>query len=103
REDIPALARQFIADAARRIQATPKQFAPATMDGLRRHPWPGNVRELENLCWRLMALAPGDTILLSDLPQCLSPGNPDPASVSTDQGDASSHDWERALRHWAEG
>ncbi|MCX7555978.1 nitrogen regulation protein NR(I) [Xanthomonadaceae bacterium JHOS43] len=103
REDIPALARQFIADAARRIQATPKQFAPATMDALRRHPWPGNVRELENLCWRLMALAPGDTILLSDLPQRLSPGNPDPASVSTDQGDAGSHDWERALRRWAEG
>jgi two-component system nitrogen regulation response regulator GlnG len=34
---------------------------------LEQHDWPGNVRELENLCWRLAALAPNDSIGLRDL------------------------------------
>ena len=38
---------------------------------MEQHDWPGNVRELENLCWRLAALAPGDSISLKDLKACL--------------------------------
>ncbi len=96
REDVPALARRFLADAARRIDAAPKHFAPATLDALRRHHWPGNVRELENLCWRLMALAPGDTILPADLPPHIRSGQAEPASTVTDDT------WEHALRRWAD-
>jgi two-component system nitrogen regulation response regulator GlnG len=67
REDVPLLADAFLRAAALRFEATPKRFAPAALARLRAHAWPGNVRELENLCWRLAALAPGDTILPADL------------------------------------
>ena len=41
--------------------APAKRFARRRCKRLRAHDWPGNVRELENLCWRLAALAPGDS------------------------------------------
>jgi DNA-binding NtrC family response regulator len=39
------------------------------MDLIRQHPWPGNVRELENLMERLVILAEGEVIEVSDLPE----------------------------------
>ena len=110
REDVPVLAQRFLADAARQLQSAPKHFAPATLDALRQHHWPGNVRELENLCWRLIALAPGDVILPSDLPAKLLHPRADvdsgrAASLhnACQHGDSSRpSDWEQALRHWAE-
>ena len=97
-EDVPALARRFLADAARRIDAAPKQFSAAALDVLRRHRWPGNVRELENLCWRLMALAPGDTILPTDLPPHTLSAHADTRMSAPSDGS----DWEQALRRWAD-
>jgi two-component system nitrogen regulation response regulator GlnG len=100
REDVPLLAQKFVADAARRVNAGPKRFLPATLDALRRYDWPGNVRELENLCWRLATLAPGDTLLPSDLPPAMQAYVRSGAiSGSTD---ATNEDWEAALRRWAD-
>ena len=65
--DVPALARRFLAHAAKELGTPAKRIAPAALERLQRHDWPGNVRELENLCWRLAALAPGDTIGVRDL------------------------------------
>ena len=97
REDVPVLAQRFLADTASRIEAAPKHFSPAALDALRRYDWPGNVRELENLCWRLVALAPGDTILPTDLPaKYLRTTAETPATSHGDNAD-----WEQALRHWA--
>jgi two-component system nitrogen regulation response regulator GlnG len=69
--DVPALATRFLAQAARKLGTPPKRFHPEALRRLEKHDWPGNVRELENLCWRLVALAPGDTITVRDLSSAL--------------------------------
>ncbi len=45
REDIPALARTFLAESVQRLGKF-RTFAPDTISFLERHPFPGNVREL---------------------------------------------------------
>lgn len=92
REDIPQLAARFLANAAARMQVPVKSLGKAALDRLRTHDWPGNVRELENLCWRLAALAPGDTIGLDDLAEALPP-------VRQATGDGAT--WQRELDTWA--
>jgi len=92
RDDVPALAERFLAAAARKLGAPAKRFAKPALDRLRKHDWPGNVRELENLCWRLAALAPGDTIGTAELDAAFAHSTPDAV-----QGE----DWEAALGRWA--
>ena len=92
RDDVPLLATRFLAAAAQRLGAPAKRFAKTALERLRAHDWPGNVRELENLCWRLAALAPGDTITVDDLDAALAPG----ATATSAPGD-----WEAALATWA--
>lgn len=71
KSDVPALARRFLEQAARSLNAAVKHFRPEALARMEQHDWPGNVRELENLCWRLAALAPGESISLKDLKTCL--------------------------------
>jgi len=71
KSDVPALAQRFLAQAARRLGTATKRLHPDALKRLEKHDWPGNVRELENLCWRLVALAPGDGIGLRDLGSAL--------------------------------
>jgi two-component system nitrogen regulation response regulator GlnG len=92
RDDVPALAERFLAVAARKLGAPTKRFAKPALDRLKKHDWPGNVRELENLCWRLAALAPGDTIGTAELDAAFVP-----AAYETARGE----DWETALARWA--
>ena len=73
RADVPALAQRFLAAAAQKLGAPAKRFHADALKRLEQHGWPGNVRELENLCWRLAALAPGETIMLRDLRTALLP------------------------------
>jgi two-component system nitrogen regulation response regulator GlnG len=53
---------------------------------LEQHDWPGNVRELENLCWRLAALAPNETIALRELRALFRPA-----------GATATEEWSQAL------
>jgi two-component system nitrogen regulation response regulator GlnG len=92
REDVPALAERFLGLAARKLGAPAKRFAKPALERLRKYDWPGNVRELENLCWRLAALAPGDTIGTAELDAAFAH-----SSGEAGQGD----DWENALGRWA--
>jgi two-component system nitrogen regulation response regulator GlnG len=85
--DVPALAQRFLAAAAKKLGGPAKRFHPEALMRLEQHDWPGNVRELENLCWRLAALAPGETITARDLKAALLPG---PAN-------AYAADWTQAL------
>jgi two-component system nitrogen regulation response regulator GlnG len=56
REDVPELARLFLARAP--AHGLPlRRLTPEAERALQRHDWPGNVRELENLMRRLAALA----------------------------------------------
>ena len=93
REDIPLLARRFLAAAAGRLHAPAKRLSPAALERLQAHDWPGNVRELENLCWRLAALAPGATLGVHDLDEAAGP-----LASNAGEGDA----WEAALAGWAQ-
>ncbi|MBD3399359.1 MAG: response regulator [Candidatus Coatesbacteria bacterium] len=66
--DVALLAAHFLKRAAAEYDVEPKRLTPAAERLLSAHPWPGNVRELNNLCQRLVLLAPGGEITPADLP-----------------------------------
>ncbi len=68
REDIPALARHFLANSAQQLGVEPKRLSDAALKFLQNAPWPGNVRQIENLCHWLTVMAPGQQIEVDDLP-----------------------------------
>ena len=67
-DDIPLLARHFVAEHAQRMERADLRVSPEAMDALRGFPWSGNVRELHNVLERAVALCGGDCIELTDLP-----------------------------------
>ena len=67
-EDIPALARHFLANSAQQLGVEPKRLSEAALKFLQTSPWPGNVRQIENLCHWLTVMAPGQQIEIADLP-----------------------------------
>ncbi|HKR75942.1 MAG TPA: nitrogen regulation protein NR(I) [Rhodanobacter sp.] len=87
RSDIPLLAQHFLAAATQELKLPPKHFAKAALKALAQRDFPGNVRELENLCRRLVVIAPGAEIL--------------PADLGTQPHAISGGDWTEALRGWA--
>ncbi len=91
-EDVPLLARHFMAQAAQELGIPRKRLSEEVERRLSDLDWPGNVRELENLCRWLTVMAAGNEILPDDLPRELR----DVAPTST-------MDWETQLRRWAEG
>jgi two-component system, NtrC family, nitrogen regulation response regulator GlnG len=131
REDIPLLADRFLAQAVAQLGSGARSFERDALQRLNTHDWPGNVRELENLCWRLAALAPGDSIRAADLPPTLAasassttlttsttsttspkaidrddsaapqPVGGPPVADTRDHADATL-EWEQALRNWAD-
>jgi len=74
KHDIPALAQRFLLRAGKQLGSAGKRFNADALKRLQAHDWPGNVRELENLCWRLTALVPDETIGAKDLQQALRAG-----------------------------
>jgi two-component system, NtrC family, nitrogen regulation response regulator GlnG len=68
REDIPLLARHFLARSARELGVEPKRLSPEAAERIAQLPFPGNVRQLENLCHWLTVLAPAQLLQVSDLP-----------------------------------
>jgi two-component system nitrogen regulation response regulator GlnG len=68
REDIPPLARHFLAKSARELGVDAKRLSEATLRYLTAQDFPGNVRQLENLCHWLTVMAPAATIEVKDLP-----------------------------------
>jgi len=59
REDIPVLARHFMARAARQLGKPLEDLSPAFLEQAAAYDWPGNVRELENLVMRAAILSRG--------------------------------------------
>lgn len=68
REDIPELARHFLAVCARGVGVPVKRISDQAMQVLSQFDFPGNVRQLENFCHWLTVMAPGQTVEVSDLP-----------------------------------
>src|SRR6202162_3123347 len=59
REDIPLLARHFLAKSARELGVEAKRLSDAALKFLSAQNFPGNVRQIENLCHWLTVMAPG--------------------------------------------
>ncbi|HYA58964.1 MAG TPA: nitrogen regulation protein NR(I) [Burkholderiaceae bacterium] len=68
REDIPLLARHFLARSARELGVEPKRLTEEALQFITQLPFPGNVRQLENLCHWLTVLAPAQWVRVEDLP-----------------------------------
>jgi DNA-binding NtrC family response regulator len=60
------------------------RFSDEALAALERYRWPGNIRELQNVVERACALAEGETIELSDLPEYLPHGYPFQVETSDD-------------------
>jgi DNA-binding NtrC family response regulator len=69
RDDVLALARAFVAEAAERTGRRVTGLTPRAAQQLVRHDWPGNVRELENAIERAVVLAKGEVVDGEDLPE----------------------------------
>jgi len=72
-EDIPLLARHFLALHCQRLQRDLTSFSPAALKILTTYDFPGNVRELSNAVEQAVALAAGPMIEPHDLPEKLLP------------------------------
>jgi two-component system nitrogen regulation response regulator GlnG len=68
REDIPSLARHFMARSAKELGVESKRLSDAAMVQLTQFEFPGNVRQLENVCHWLTVMAPAQVIEPKDLP-----------------------------------
>jgi DNA-binding NtrC family response regulator len=64
-EDVPVLARHFLARFGERFGVAPLRVPEELLALLAAQRWPGNVRELENAVERLVALSPPDGLDLS--------------------------------------
>ena len=71
-EDVPELARHFIRQASRRMNAAPCELDESALSLLHDYAWPGNVRELENIITRACVLNPGRTVAADTLRPWLS-------------------------------
>ncbi|MFO7768432.1 MAG: sigma 54-interacting transcriptional regulator, partial [bacterium] len=73
-EDIPVLARHFLAEAARGLGWPDPQADPELFELLREYPFPGNIRELQHLMERLLLDAgAGAPVRAGDLEGMLDP------------------------------
>jgi len=72
REDVPLLARHFLARFSARMHKRIDDFTPEAMDLLVRYDWPGNVRELSNVVERLVILTAGGSVGQARLLECFA-------------------------------
>ncbi len=75
KEDIPLLARHFVAKYVAKTDGHARDIAPAALQRLSLHDWPGNVRELENVIERAVMLSTNEVIRSNeiDLPNSTEP------------------------------
>jgi two-component system nitrogen regulation response regulator NtrX len=85
REDVPALAQQFLHRSAETAGIPARELSADAMAALQAYDWPGNVRQLRNLMDWLLIMAPGgaaDPIRADMLPPEI--GSNAPALLSID-------------------
>ncbi len=109
REDIPALAEDFLARfAAEEGKRGITGFAPDTMDALVAYEWPGNIRQLQNAVFRAVLLSEGGMLRPGDFPQAAEHRGrsghdgvapPTPASVGASSASVAERRQPGALSH----
>lgn len=67
REDVPRLARHFLATYSYEFHQAQRELSVEALDKLCAYDWPGNARELRNVIERAALLAPGDVIAPDDI------------------------------------
>ncbi len=92
REDVPLLARHFLARSATQLGVEAKRLSTDALEHLGRLEFPGNVRQLENLCHWLTVMAPGQMVEQGDFP----------AEFRAPGAEAGATDWVAALEQEAE-
>jgi two-component system response regulator PilR (NtrC family) len=88
-DDIPLLARHFIAKHAESMGCMPKALSADAENALLHNSWPGNVRELSNALERALGLSANEYIELDDLPPQLrdmQSAKPSVLRISEEQG-----------------
>jgi DNA-binding NtrC family response regulator len=80
REDIPALARHFVHEAALAMGSPPPQLPESVERMLCEYAWPGNVRELRNVLERAVILCDSGVLGPGLLPQEISRGTATPVA-----------------------
>jgi DNA-binding NtrC family response regulator len=68
-EDILLLVQLFMEKLSKDMNRPAPRFSDKVLQIFKNHRWQGNVRELENLVQRLVVLADGDFIDVTDLPE----------------------------------
>jgi DNA-binding NtrC family response regulator len=76
-EDIPELARHFLARLAAEEGKRVRAIEPAALALLSACRWPGNVRQLENAIFRAVVLTDGEQIGIHEFPQIVAQVGPD--------------------------
>jgi len=79
--DILELAQLLLDEASQRMGRPMLGLTPEAADRVLRHAWPGNVRELGNAMECAVALAQGNRVTLSDLPEELRLSRSAPAKI----------------------
>lgn len=105
KEDIPALAKTFLQNAAKELNVEVKNLTHETEIYLKSLPWPGNVRQLENVCRWLTVMASGNEIHVSDLPSELLSNTvfetSDDLRTKNDETSSSKNSsWQSMLKDW---
>jgi DNA-binding NtrC family response regulator len=92
REDIPDLARGFLARFAAEEGKRIRGISAEAVSLLSGYDWPGNVRQLENAMFRAVVLADGDELTIAEFPQIAAQMDgfdvripPAPAQVRSEQ------------------
>ncbi|WP_126452061.1 nitrogen regulation protein NR(I) [Sulfuriflexus mobilis] len=93
KEDIPALLRHFMAQAAKELNTEVKTLTAEAEKFLSQVEWQGNVRQLENLCRWLTVMAAGQEVMVEDLP-------PEINKAEEPRGNEGS--WQKSLERWAD-
>jgi DNA-binding NtrC family response regulator len=78
-DDIPDLARHFLARIAAEEGKCVRSMSAQALALLSSFRWPGNVRQLENAIFRAVVLADGDEIGVNEFPQIAAQLGPDAA------------------------
>ena len=104
REDIPLLARSFIARFNRLLNREPpvQGLSPEAEALMSAYAWPGNVRELENAMERAVLLADGALLLPTNLPERLWAAPAPASSPAAAQQAGSDLSLKRAIRELEE-
>ena len=103
--DIPMLAKHFLAQAAQDAHTEPKKLTSEVLVFLCRQQWPGNVTQLNNLCKYLTIMVTGRDIQLVDLPTEFLHAKPQIQKTATSITGTTTEkvSWQEQLRNWVDG